>query len=146
MSKQSGKSKKLTDITALYCRLSRDDGTDKESNSISNQKKLLTKFAKENKLENPRFYVDDGYTGTNFRRPSFQQMIEEVELGYVTTIIVKDMSRLGRDYLQVGCYTDACFPEHGVRFIAINDMVDSSEGENGLGESAGKLGRLPGCA
>ena len=130
---QSKKKKaEQTGITALYCRLSRDDGQAGDSNSVANQKKLLTKFAKENKFENPRFYVDDGYTGTNFRRPSFQQMIEDVEMGYVTTIIVKDMSRLGRDYLQVGYYTDTYFPEHGVRFIAINDMVDSSEGENEL--------------
>ena len=119
-----------TGITALYCCLSRDDKQDGDSNSVVNQKKLLTKFAKENKLENPRFYVDDGYTGTNFRRPGFQQMIEDVELGYVKTIIVKDMSRLGRDYLQVGYYTDTYFPEHGIRFIAVNDMVDSAEGEN----------------
>ena len=130
---QSKKKKtEQTGITALYCRLSRDDGQAGDSNSVANQKKLLTKFAKENKFENPRFYVDDGYTGTNFRRPSFQQMIEEVEMGYVTTIIVKDMSRLGRDYLQVGYYTDTYFQEHGVRFIAINDMVDSNEGENEL--------------
>ena len=130
---QSKKKKtEQTGITALYCRLSRDDGQAGDSNSVANQKKLLTKFAKENKFENPRFYVDDGYTGTNFRRPSFQQMIEEVEMGYVTTIIVKDMSRLGRDYLQVGYYTDTYFQEHGVRFIAINDKVDSNEGENEL--------------
>ena len=95
---QSKKKKaEQTGITALYCRLSRDDGQAGDSNSVANQKKLLTKFAKENKFENPRFYVDDGYTGTNFRRPSFQQMIEDVEMGYVTTFIVKDMSRLGRD-------------------------------------------------
>ena len=130
---QSKKKKtEQTGITALYCRLSRDDGQAGDSNSVANQKKLLTKFAKENKFGNPRYYVDDGYTGTNFRRPSFQQMIEDVEMGYVTTIIVKDMSRLGRDYLQVGYYTDTYFPDHGVRFIAINDMVDSSEGENEL--------------
>ena len=130
---QSKKKKtEQTGITALYCRLSRDDGQAGDSNSVANQKKMLTKFAKENKLDNPKFYVDDGYTGTNFRRPSFQQMIEDVEMGYVTTIIVKDMSRLGRDYLQVGYYTDTYFPDHGVRFIAINDMVDSSEGENEL--------------
>ncbi len=126
------KKKQQTGITALYCRLSRDDGQAGDSNSVANQKKLLTKFAKENKLGNTRFYVDDGYTGTNFRRPGFQQMIEDVDMGYVTTIIVKDMSRLGRDYLQVGYYTDTYFPERGVRFIAVNDMVDSSEGENEL--------------
>ncbi len=128
---QSNKKKpQLTGITALYCRLSRDDKQVGDSNSIVTQKKMLTKFAKEHKLENPRFYVDDGYTGTNFRRPGFQQMLDDIELGYVKTIIVKDMSRLGRDYLQVGFYTDTYFPEHGIRFIAVNDMVDSAEGED----------------
>ena len=97
MSKQSGKSKKLTGITALYCRLSRDDGTDKESNSISNQKQMLLSYAKKHGLLNPRVYVDDGYTGTNFNRPDFQRLLDDIELGYVTTVIVKDMSRLGRD-------------------------------------------------
>lgn len=90
MSKQSGKNKKLTGITALYCRLSRDDGTDKESNSISNQKQMLLSYAKKHGLLNPRVYVDDGYTGTNFNRPDFQRLLEDIELGYVTTVIVKD--------------------------------------------------------
>lgn len=77
-------------------------------------------------------YVDDGFTGTNFKRPGFQKMIEDIELGYVSTVIVKDMSRLGRDYLQVGYYTDSYFPDMDVRFIAINDCVDSADGENEL--------------
>ncbi|MGN1307335.1 MAG: recombinase family protein [Faecousia sp.] len=119
-------------ITALYCRLSRDDGMEGDSNSVQNQKRLLTKYAKENQLSNTRFYVDDGYTGTNFRRPGFQKLLEDIEMGYVSTIIVKDMSRLGRDYLQVGYYTDTYFPEHNIRFIAINDCVDSKDGENEL--------------
>ena len=119
-------------ITALYCRLSRDDGMEGDSNSVQNQKRLLTKYAKENQFQNTRFYVDDGYTGTNFRRPGFQKLLEDIEMGYVSTIIVKDMSRLGRDYLQVGYYTDTYFPEHNIRFIAINDCVDSKEGENEL--------------
>ena len=119
-------------ITALYCRLSRDDGQEGDSNSVANQKRMLAKYAKENGLGNTRYYVDDGYTGTNFRRPSFQKLLEDIELGYVSTVIVKDMSRLGRDYLQVGYYTDSYFPEHGIRFIAVNDMVDSAEGENEL--------------
>ena len=91
---------------ALYCRLSRDDNMDTESNSISNQKKLLTKYAKEHRFTNTRCYADDGYTGTNFNRPGFQEMLEDIEAGYVTTVIVKDMSRLGRNYLQVGYYTE----------------------------------------
>ena len=78
-------------ITALYCRLSRDDGMEGDSNSVQNQKRLLTKYAKENQFQNTRFYVDDGYTGTNFRRPGFQKLLEDIEMGYVSTIIVKDI-------------------------------------------------------
>ena len=96
-------------ITALYNRLSRDDGTDSESNSIANQKKLLSQKAKEFGLTNTRYYVDDGYTGTNFNRPAFQQMIEDIEMGYVTTVMVKDLSRLGRDYVSVGNYRTVIF-------------------------------------
>ena len=117
-------------ITAIYCRLSRDDGTDSESNSIGNQKKLLSQKAKELKLTNTKYYVDDGYTGTNFNRPGFQAMLEDIEMGYVTTVMVKDLSRLGRDYVSVGHYTDNFFPEHNIRFIAVNDLVDSDEGDN----------------
>ena len=126
--------KKTTEqgITALYCRLSRDDGAEGDSNSIANQKRMLTKYAKENGFHNTRFYVDDGYTGTNFNRPGFKQMIEDVELGYISTIIVKDMSRLGREYLGVGEYTEIIFPDRGVRFIAINDGIDSDNGDNEL--------------
>ncbi len=129
---QSKTKKEQAGITALYCRLSRDDGTECDSNSVANQKKLLTKYAKENGLTNTRFYVDDGYTGTNFNRPGFQKLLEDMEMGYVSAIIVKDMSRLGRDYLQVGYYTDTFFPDHNIRFIAINDCVDSEDGENEL--------------
>ena len=117
-------------ITAIYCRLSRDDGTDSESNSIGNQKRLLSQKAKELKLTNTKFYVDDGYTGTNFTRPGFQAMLEDIEMGYVTTVMVKDLSRLGRDYVSVGHYTDNFFPEHNIRFIAVNDLVDSNDGDN----------------
>ena len=119
-------------VTALYCRLSRDDGTESESNSISNQRTLLQQKAKEYGLTNTRCYVDDGFTGTNFNRPGFQQMLEDIDLGYVSTVMVKDLSRLGRDYVSVGHYTDIYFPEHNVRFIAVNDMVDSADGENEL--------------
>ena len=123
-------SKKNHGITALYPRLSRDDDIQGDSNSIVNQKKLLSKYAKDHHFPNPKFYVDDGYTGTNFNRPGFQEMIGDIEAGYVTTVIVKDMSRLGRNYLQVGYYTDTFFPDHNVRFIAINDGVDSEQGED----------------
>jgi len=117
-------------ITALYCRLSRDDDVQGDSNSIQNQKKLLSKYAKEYGFSSTKHFVDDGFTGTNFNRPGFTEMMAAVEAGYIEAILVKDMSRLGRDYLQVGFYTDNVFPEHNVRFIAVNDGVDSAEGEN----------------
>jgi site-specific DNA recombinase len=117
-------------ITALYCRLSRDDGMDGDSNSVTNQKRLLSQKAKEMGLSNTKYYVDDGYTGTNFNRPGFQQMLSDIDMGYVTAVMVKDLSRLGRDYVSVGNYTDSYFPEHGIRFIAVNDAIDSEEGES----------------
>ena len=123
----------LTDyigIAGLYCRLSRDDGTDSESNSIANQKRLLSQKAKELGFTNVKFYVDDGYTGTNFNRPGFQELLDDIEMGYISVVMVKDLSRLGRDYVSVGHYIDNYFPEHNIRFIAVNDMVDSDEGEN----------------
>ena len=124
------KNKNQIGITALYCRLSRDDGTESESNSIGNQKKLLSQKAKEMGLTDTKYYVDDGYTGTNFNRPGFQQLIDDIELGLVSAVMVKDLSRLGRDYVSVGNYTDSYFPEHNVRFIAVNDAIDSDEGES----------------
>ena len=122
--------KNIIGITALYCRLSRDDGAEGESNSIANQKKLLSKYAKEHGFTNTKFYVDDGYTGTNFNRPGFQRMLEDMDMGYISTVIVKDSSRFGRNYLEVGQYTDYYFPEHNIRFIAINDCIDSENGED----------------
>ncbi len=115
-------------INALYCRLSRDDELQGDSNSIKNQKAILSKYAQEHGFTNPHFYVDDGYSGTNFNRPDFQRLMDNVNEGKVRTIIVKDMSRLGRDYLKVGFYTEITFPEANVRFIAINDGVDSESG------------------
>ena len=112
-------------IDALYCRLSRDDELQGDSNSIKNQKAILGKYAQEHGFSNPQFYVDDGYSGTNFNRPDFTRLMDDVNDGKVRTIVVKDMSRLGRDYLKVGLYTEITFPEAGVRFIAINDGVDS---------------------
>ena len=129
---QPKKKKGQTGITALYCRLSRDDGADGDSNSVANQKRLLSQKAKEMGLGNTKFYVDDGYTGTNFNRPGFQAMLDDIDMGYVTTVMVKDLSRLGRDYVSVGNYTDSYFPDRNVRFIAVNDLVDSDEGENEL--------------
>lgn len=112
-------------ITALYCRLSQDDGREGESNSIVNQKAMLKEYALKNHFKNIKFFVDDGWSGTNFDRPSFRELESLVEDGKVGIIIVKDMSRLGRNYLQVGMYTDVVFPDNDVRFIAINDNVDS---------------------
>ncbi len=125
---QSKKKQDKAGITALYCRLSRDGGVEGDSNSVANQKKLLKRFAKENGLSNTRYYVDDGYTGTNFERPGFQKMIEDIDLGYISTVIVKDLSRLGSRYDMVGYYMDTYFPDRDVRFIAVNDNIDSDEG------------------
>ncbi len=112
-------------ITALYERLSRDDEQQGESNSITNQKEYLEEYAKRQGFSNIRHFADDGISGTTFEREGFQKLIAEVEAGNVGTVIVKDMSRLGRNYLKVGFYTDIMFPEKGVRFIAVNNGVDS---------------------
>ena len=117
-------------ITALYCRLSNEDDLDGESNSIQNQRAILQKFAQDQGFRNIRYFVDDGYSGTNFNRPAVKEMLSLVEAGKVGTIIVKDMSRFGRDYLQVGQYTELVFPSYDVRFIAVNDGVDSARGDN----------------
>ncbi len=117
-------------ITALYCRLSQDDALDGESNSITNQKTLLSKYAAEHGFRNIQFFVDDGYSGTSFQRPGFQEMMKYVEDYSVSTLIVKDLSRLGREYSYMGRLQDFIFPAYDVRFIAINDDVDSAKGEN----------------
>lgn len=117
-------------ITALYCRLSQDDALDGESNSITNQKALLSRYAAEHGFRNTVFFVDDGYSGTNFQRPGFQEMMRYVEDYSVSTLIVKDLSRLGREYSYMGRLQDFIFPAYDVRFIAVNDDVDSAKGEN----------------
>ena len=117
-------------ITILYCRLSNEDALDGESNSIANQRAILTRYAAERGFTNTRILVDDGYTGTNFNRPGVQEGLSLVEQGLVGVWIVKDMSRFGRDYLQVGRYTEIVFPSYDVRFIAVNDGVDSERGDN----------------
>ena len=125
--KQTNTAVKSNDkITALYCRLSRDDELQGDSNSIKNQKSILQKYADDNGFTNTEFFVDDSYSGTNFERPDWQRLISQVEEGKVSTIIVKDMSRLGRDYLKVGYYTEVLFPGSDIRFIAINNNVDSA--------------------
>ena len=115
------------EITALYCRLSRDDDLVGDSNSIVHQKEILESYAKSHAFLNPVFYVDDGYSGTNFNRPAFQRMLGDIESGKVKTVIVKDMSRFGRNYIMVGYYTEILFEQKGIRFIAVNDMVDSKQ-------------------
>ena len=115
------------EITALYCRLSRDDDQVGDSNSIVHQKEILESYAKSHAFLNPVFYVDDGYSGTNFNRPAFQRMLGDIENGKVRTVIVKDMSRFGRNYIMVGYYTEILFEQKGIRFIAVNDMVDSKQ-------------------
>ena len=124
------KEKQLQDITALYGRLSRDDEVGGESMSNQSQRAILGQYAKEHGFTNCRFFMDDGYSGTNFDRPAFTEMMELVEQRRVRTIIVKDLSRLGRNYLEVGRYTEVIFPENKVRFIAITDGVDSAAGDN----------------
>jgi len=119
-------------ITALYCRLSRDDEIAGESNSISNQRRILETYARENNLMPYQFFVDDGWSGANFQRPGLMDMIERVENGEIKTVVTKDLSRLGRNYLQVGMYTEVVFPRKGVRYIAINDGVDSAQGDSEL--------------
>lgn len=113
-------------ITALYCRLSVDDELNGESNSITHQKEMLEEYAQKNNFYNIKFYVDDGYSGTNFNRPAFKELIKNIDSGIVGTVIVKDMSRLGRDYLKVGYYSEVYFGEAGVHFIAVNDNVDNT--------------------
>ncbi len=112
-------------ITALYCRLSRDDDLQGESNSIVNQKAILKKYADDHNFSNTMYFVDDGYSGTSFARPDWQRLTGLIDEDKIGIIIVKDMSRLGRDYLQVGMYTEIVFPAHDIRFIAINNGVDS---------------------
>ena len=112
-------------LTALYCRLSLEDGKDNESMSISNQKLLLKDYAEKNGMFNCEYYVDDGFTGRNFNRPAFRRMISDIEAGKISCVITKDLSRLGRNYIESGSYMEVFFPKHNVRYIAITDNYDS---------------------
>ncbi len=114
--------------TALYLRLSKDDGTDSESSSIQTQKEMLTRYCRENGFAISEIYVDDGWSGTNSNRPSFQRMLSDIEDGKINCVITKDLSRLGRNYLETGGYTEVYFPEHNVRYIAVTDGVDTAKG------------------
>lgn len=118
---------KLSGITVVYCRLSQDDGLDGDSNSITNQKKILLEVVKHEKLSNPILFVDDGFSGTNFDRPAISEALRLVENRQVSNFIVKDLSRLGRSYIKVGQLTEITFPSFDVRFIALNDGVDSNK-------------------
>ena len=117
-------------ITALYLRLSRDDDLEGESNSISNQRTLLTKYAKENGFRNIKVFIDDGISGVTFNRQGFKEMYKIIEAEQVQTLIIKDMSRLRRNYIEVGQLTETILPIHNVRLIAVNDEVDSEKGED----------------
>ena len=112
-------------ITALYCRLSQEDANEGDSNSITNQKDILLRYAKEHRFPNPTFFVDDGYSGTNYDRPGFQQMLSEIEAGKVVAVLTKDLSRLGRNSSLTGLYINFTFPKYSVRYIAINDHFDT---------------------
>ena len=122
------KTENTNKITALYCRLSVDDGIDMESNSISNQRKILREYADSKGIRNYMFFADDGYSGTDFNRPDFQRMEAMVERGEIDTIIVKDLSRFARNYIEAGNYLEVKYPSMGVRFIAIQENVDTIEG------------------
>jgi len=112
-------------IVALYMRLSKDDGDKEESESITNQRKILKAFAKENNYQIYDEYIDDGYSGTNFNRPDFRRMIKDIKDGNVNMVITKNLARLGRDYIETGRYIETFFPEHNIRYIAILDDVDT---------------------
>lgn len=129
-------------FAALYCRLSRDDGKDSESNSIANQKALLQKYAADNGFTKTKLYVDDGYTGTNFNRPGFQEMLADIRLGIVRTVIVKDSSRFGRNYLECGKYLEIVFPENDIRYISVTEGIDTDKGEDDLGPVRGLINDL----
>ncbi|WP_316608946.1 recombinase family protein [uncultured Ruminococcus sp.] len=117
-------------ITALYCRLSKDDLNVGDSDSIVHQRAILEKYAEDNRFPNIRVFVDDGYSGVSFDRPGFQEMYKLIEAGKVGIVITKDLSRLGRNYIEVGNYTEFVFPRYGVRYIAINDNYDSMFSDN----------------
>ena len=131
--KQSNKTNNILQsdkITALYLRLSRDDDLEGESNSISNQKTLLTRYAKEHGFKNVKVFIDDGISGATFNRQGFKDMFKLIEADQVVTLIVKDMSRFRRNYIEVGQLTETVFPMHDIRLIAVNDEVDSDKGDD----------------
>ena len=130
--KQSSERKHTIGTAALYLRLSRDDGLDAESNSIQNQKALLTKVAKEKGYTTLLTFIDDSISGVTMNRPGFLEMVAELDKGYIEAVFVKDLSRLGRNYIEVGKLTEEYFPERDIRLVAVSDGVDTDEGENDL--------------
>ena len=122
--------KQQNNIVALYCRLSRDEKSEGYSSSIMSQKQILCQYAKQNGLTNTEYYVDDGYSGTNYDRPDFKRLENDIEAGRVSTVLTKDLSRLGRDYLKTGYYIEVLFPEYDIRYVAVHDGVDTQMGDN----------------
>ena len=118
--------------TAIYCRLSQDDGMVGDSSSIQTQKMMLEQFVKDNNFVLYDIYVDDGYTGLNYNRPGFQRLLEDIENGKIDIVVTKDLSRLGRDYIMTGYYTEIYFPEHNVRYISVNDNIDTLYDNNDI--------------
>ena len=116
----------------IYCRLSVDDGTNNESMSIGNQKSMLTEYVNKNGWNTEEIYVDDGWSGTNFQRPNFQRMIDDIERGRINCVVCKDLSRLGRNYILCGQFTEIYFPSKNIRFIAVNDGIDSLHSNNDI--------------
>ena len=116
--------------TAIYCRLSQDDGMVGDSSSIQTQKMMLEQFVKDNNFVLYDIYVDDGYTGLNYNRPGFERLIQDIENGKIDIVVTKDLSRLGRDYIMTGYYTEIYFPEHNVRYVSILESVDTYDADN----------------
>ncbi len=130
MRRPNNKNNIWAETAILYCRLSRDDDLEGESYSIANQRKLLTKVAKEKGYTKLLYFVDDGISGVTMNRPDFNNMIEAIKAGKASAVFVKDLSRLGRNYIEVGRLTEEFFPEHNIRLVAISDGIDTEEGEN----------------
>ena len=122
----------VNEIAGIYSRLSQDDGNTGESGSIQTQKTLLTQYCKEHGITIGDYYCDDGWSGTNFERPDFKRMLDDIEAGKINVVIVKDLSRFGREYAQMGMYIEHYFEEKGVRFISVAENIDSAQGTDNL--------------
>lgn len=136
----------MEEKAAVYCRLSQDDGSVGESGSIQTQRTLLTQYCKEQHISIADYYCDDGWSGTNFERPEFQRMLEDIESGKVNTVIVKDLSRFGREYAQMGMYIEHYFEQKNVRFISVAESIDSAKGAGQSGAALHQCYQLVLCA